>query len=149
VGDGSVSEDIHQPTRLIYPDRTLQALGRLAAKVDILSARMGVAAKPSPTPPISQLARDIGEDKISLPSAVRIDRQVDDEGEYAAAIQYGPLTLTIDEAVRLGVLSTASAGPFGSPRWTFSHYLAGVIAHSISVERGEAHPGSKPGRPGL
>jgi hypothetical protein len=96
--------DLHEPTRLTYPYRN-EALGRIEAKVDALVSvvEMGEAKAP-PTPPISQLARDIGEDKLALPSAVRIERAVDDVGEYATALTYGALTLTIDEAVSLGVL---------------------------------------------
>ena len=72
--------------------------------------------------PIQDLALAIGQDRILLPLAVIVSRTLNDEGdEVATAIRVGRLTFTLEEAVRLGVLT---------PEGRFSHYRAAVLLHS-------------------
>jgi hypothetical protein len=117
-----------------------EALDRIALmerKLD--TAIMGSNA---PSPAIQDLALAIGQDRLLLPLAVTISRTLNDEGEeVATAIRVGHLTFTIEEAVRLGVLT---------PEGRFSHYRAGVLLHSTPEPGTWVRPNqgaSIPGRP--
>jgi hypothetical protein len=116
---------------------------------------MGVAARPSspssratpppaPAPAIRKLALDIGQDRTLLPEAVTISRTFIDEGEEIAThISFGHVTLTIEEAVREGVLDLAGR---------FDHYRAGAILHSHPQPGAWVHPmadAARPARPRL
>jgi hypothetical protein len=59
----------------------------------------------SADPAIRTLARKIGTDSILLPTSVRITRTMDDEGELATHIGFDHLTFSIEDALRLNVLS--------------------------------------------
>jgi hypothetical protein len=88
------------------------------------------------------LALAIGQDQILLPPVVIVSRTLNDEGaEVATAIRVGRLTFTIEEAVRLGVLT---------PDGRFSHYRAGVLLHSTPEPGAWVRPSREaeiPGRP--
>lgn len=142
--------DQTEPTRLAYPSRydhgTLHALGRIAGKVDALVKVMEVGRE---APSISAIARDIGEDRVTLPPSVYVERSMDDEGTFATNLRYGALELTVDQAVSLGILVATQTAPIGRICWTWDHYVSSVISHALLVERGEALAGARPGRPHL
>ena len=79
----------------------------------------------SPASPVRNLALAIGQDRILLPPAVIISRTFSEEGgepvEMATAITFDRLTFTIEEAVRLGVLT---------PDGRFDHARASVLLHA-------------------
>lgn len=106
----------------------------------------GVASATStPTPEaqaIQSLALAIGQDRILLPEAIIINRRLTEDGdEIATSIRVGHLTLTIAEAVRLGVLDLDGR---------FSHYRAGNLLHAIPQQGTWVRPhqaAAAPGRP--
>jgi hypothetical protein len=111
------------------------------------TARLGGAqASPTPKAPdpaIRKLALDIGSDRVLLPTAVIISRTLVDEGEIATHISFGSVTLTIEEAVREGVLDLAGR---------FDHYRAGAILHSHPQPGAWVRPmadAARPARPRL
>jgi hypothetical protein len=72
--------------------------------------------------PVQDLALAIGQDRILLPAGVIVSRVLTEDGdEIATAIRVGRLTFTIEEAVRLGVLS---------PDGRFSHSRVTALLHS-------------------
>jgi hypothetical protein len=101
----------------------------------IMMSKGGASASPnsppspvspeSPASPVRNLALAIGQDRILLPPAVIISRTFSEEGgepvEMATAITFDRLTFTIEEAVRLGVLT---------PDGRFDHTRASVLLHA-------------------
>ena len=94
----------------------------------------------SPASPVRNLAVAIGQDRIPLPPAVIISRTFSEEGgepvEMATAITFDRLTFTIEEAVRLGVLTRMAGSTTPEPRCCYT------------LRQRRAH-GSARGRPGL
>ena len=133
-----------EPGHLQYPPRTYQALGRLEGKVDVL-VEMGAAqaAPVPPTPPqdpLNSLKRRMASDEVHLPGVLRC--AFDHEGEIIAeALDYDGFTFTVDELVRLDILTRDGR--------LFHHQRAGSIVHAIREARGHAHPSATPGRNSL
>jgi hypothetical protein len=127
--------------------RIRQRLEAMDSKLDaclgtIGGAQPGGAKAPPPSPAVQDLARAIGQDRIFLPTAVLINRRLNDDGEEeATSIRVGHLTFTVQEAVNLGVLTLEGR---------FSHYRAGVLLHSTPEPGAWARPhweAEIPGRP--
>jgi hypothetical protein len=102
---------------------TIDRIRAMEAKLDsaLHDATLAIKKEASPSP-VQDLALAIGQDRILLPPAVIVSRVLTEDGdEIATAIRVGRLTFTIEEAVRLGVLS---------PDGRFSHSRATALLHS-------------------
>jgi hypothetical protein len=119
-----MSDTAYEPTRLVYP-RTLQALGRIEAKLDVL-VNMEVGSNAPSTPPtsppqdprITTLARAMGHKDYHLPTGAIASLTFDDDGEIIAT----GLTLegrfwSISDIVKLGLINERGA-------WLWHRYSA-------------------------
>ena len=81
------------------------AIDRICAMEAKLDSTLDIKKEASPSP-VQDLALAIGQDRILLPTAVLINRRLNDDGEEeATSIRVGHLTFTVQEAVSLGVLT--------------------------------------------
>jgi hypothetical protein len=109
-----------------------------AASAASTTPTVEVAVADTSDPAIRSPALDIGQDRILLPPAVTISRtftsvaDATEEGEEIAThISFGHVTLTIEDAVREGVLDLAGR---------FNHYRSTALLHATRRPGAWVHP---------
>jgi hypothetical protein len=118
----------HAFTRLQYPARTYQALGRIDGKLDAVTQGMGVvAAKPSSPPPaedprMTALAKAMGDPLYHFPRGAQVSLTWDENEEIIAT----GLTLegrfwSVSDIVKLGLID-------GRGAWLWHRYSAIAMA---------------------
>jgi hypothetical protein len=129
-----MTDTLDEPTRLTYPARTYQAIGRIDGKLDAVKqgimseGRTEVAAKPSFPPPdedprVTALARAMGHKDYHLPTGAIASLTFDDDDEIiATGLTIEGRFWSISDIVKLGLINERGA-------WLWSRYSA--ITHAL------------------